>query len=100
MITEEKLKIKKYQYYTGYSQYSDFFYQKCFSDKIGKKYFINIIHYPQDHLPHATWSAEMTVNEPSMKFSMYCLENRSIGYVEKKMKRFWECMGKYYYEKF
>lgn len=107
IITEEKLKIKKYNRHPSSNithQFADFIYQRGFNDETGIKYFINFIHYPMIMLNSAatkeSWTAEMTVNEPHMKFCMYDLDNRSIGHVEKKMKRFWEAMGKHYYEKF
>ena len=106
MITEQKLKEKGYERYKAhYDAYGDFFYQKKFTDKTGIKYFVNIIHHPPLNINGGSvmaesWSAKMTVNDPYMEFEMHWIQSKSVGHVEKKMKTFWEAMGKHYYEKY
>lgn len=104
MITENQLTIAGYRQYVSSGivhPYSDFFYQKRFSDEVGIKYHVEFLHYPPLNSKLSdTWMAEMVNNEPFMTFQIHRPE--SIQEVEERMRRFWETQGcKYYalYEK-
>ena len=104
-ITEEKLVSAGYQrWQSKYKKFSDFFYQRCIKDKIGRRYFINLFHYAANiegiKMPES-WVAELQIDsDVSFKLEIFSLEDKSIGYVEKKFKLFWETFGRHYYEKF
>lgn len=87
---------------TGISHpYSDYFYQKRFSDDIGIRYHIEFFHYagvtfPNGEMPES-WMVEMNQNEPHMTFQLHRPE--SIEQAESAVIRFWYCMFCDYHER-
>ena len=43
--------FKEYPPTEFHSQYVEKFFQKCYKDKIGKKYFIDVLKYPEINIP-------------------------------------------------
>lgn len=43
--------FKEYPPTEFHSQYVEKFFQKCYKDKIGKKYFIDVLKYPELNIP-------------------------------------------------
>ncbi|MEK6879339.1 MAG: hypothetical protein AABY22_07025 [Nanoarchaeota archaeon] len=83
--------------------YSDYFYQKCIKDEIGKKYSINLVHYPAHHNFLASWMVELTNNEPHLTFQEHRpkLENEmDLIVIENNCEKFWKTFNCEYCEKF
>jgi len=104
-ITEEQLAVNGYRKHgkSHFKEHSDFLYQKCIRDKKGKRYYINFFHYP----PHKgvipdSYTVNLQIDaNVSYIFEMFSLNNKSIAFVEKKCKLFWDKIAnKKYYELF
>ena len=80
--------------------FADFCYQKCIKDKIGKKYFINFVHYAaSDRLDiNETWMVSLDNNNPHFEFRQYEMTN--IDQAEKNCEILWQALKCEYYEKF
>ena len=102
MIAEEQLQKLDYRKWgpTAWFPFCDFFYQRRVTDEQGIRYFIDVKHYPTE-IYHGVkvggaWEVEMNINEPPVRFAITHPE--SINEFESLCHKFWEMMGKPYYE--
>ena len=107
-VSEKTLSKLGYKRYTASHiifPHADFFMQKRFDDKNGKKYFIDFVHYPKlrpddpNNRPYNEeyWMVEMRQNEPfTLQFRYHHPE--SIESAEYKVEKFWVkiCDGVHY----
>ena len=105
MITEQELKDAGYRKHAGngHQPYSDFFYQKRFTDEHGIKYHVELNHYAAITWPNGqpmseSWMAELHNNEPHMTFQIHRPD--SIADVEDRAEKFWRSMACDYYERY
>jgi hypothetical protein len=102
---EQILIDKGYRKYpSGISfKYSDYFYQKCFKDDKGKKYFIEFIYYSpikfsNENTVEENFMCHLNINEPHMTFEQHHIKD--VEEAEKKCELFFNIMGCNYYERF
>lgn len=85
--------------------YSDFIYQRLISDCWGKKYYIDLVHYPSSNthgkatLPEA-WDCVLNINFPHQRFCQYHIDLDKLNEIEEKCELFFKTMGCEYYELF
>jgi hypothetical protein len=84
-----------------WKEFTDFFYQKRFTDAKGIKYFIEFHHYPGKEPVGAlfleeSWMAELNVNEPNATFQLHRVDDAED--VEARIEAVWLALGSPYYE--
>lgn len=98
---------RKHQSNSVAFEFADFFYQKCFEDKKGKKYFIDLVHY--DNTPHInkwnkspdSWLCHLNINgSKHMTFEQHNVKLEDLDKLEGKCELFFNTMGCEYYELF
>lgn len=106
MITEQNLTEAGYRRYSSSAildKFSDFFYQKKFTDSEGIRYFIEFMHFPEMKFGNGTvmpecWQCTMNVNSPHMTFEQHRVDD--IGVCERRCQTFFEHIDCEYYEKY
>lgn len=100
MITEQQLVESGYLRHSPNNlghQYSDFYYQKRFSDKIGIQYHLEVLHYDLPGVSNP-WTVELTINSPYLTLQQHFAED--LAAAEALVREFWTMVGCPYHERY
>lgn len=104
MITSECLEAKGYRKHPSSEvifPYSDYFYQRKVTDRLGICYFIEMVHYPKDDndaFPmDESWMCNLNIDDPHCRFQQHRVEDLTMA--EHRCSQVWEILGSPYYER-
>lgn len=109
MITKEELISAGYRAFTqrNYKEFTNSFWQKCFRDSKGRKYYITIAEYDNTKFPEIakisgdySYSPDCQFISSGVTFNVEMLQPESAQQMEDFFDKLWYNLGCDYYEKY